>query len=161
MNIKSRLASGALAFAVVTILGLSVDTGAMAQPAPDAPPAGFHHGMRRGGDDAALRPLRAALRQLELTDAQKQSVRSILESAREQARSERLAAPTDLVALGNPADANYAAAVAAAKARADARIQQMSEVQQQLYSLLTPAQQANLPALLADLQQKRPARARS
>jgi len=161
MNIKSRLAGGALAFAIVTILGLSVDKGAMAQPAPGSSPAGFHRGMHRGADDAALQPLRAALRQLDLSDAQKQSVRSILESARGQARSERQAAPPDLVALGNPADPNHAAALAAAKARADGRIQQMSEVQQQLYSLLTPAQQAKLPALLAELQQKRQAHARS
>lgn len=150
MNIKSRLASGALALVVVTVLGMSVYTGAMAQPAPDAPRAGFH--------DAALQPLRAALRQLNLTDAQKQSVRSILESAREQARAERQSAPIDLVALGNPADPNHAAAVAAAKARADARIQQMSDVQQQLYSLLTADQKAKLPTLLANLQQKRQAR---
>jgi protein CpxP len=157
MSIKSRLVGGALALAVVTTLGISVQTAAMAQ-APDAHPAAFHHGMRPGMDEAALQPLRAALRQLDLTDAQKQSARSILEGARSQATSARQSAPADLVALGNPADPNHAAAVADAKARADARIQQMSEVQQQLYALLTPAQQAKLPALLADLQQKREAR---
>lgn len=160
MNVKSRLVGGALAFAMVTTLGLSVHTAAMAQPAPDSHAPAFHHGGL-GLDDAALQPLRAALRQLDLTDAQKQSARSILEGAREQAKAQRQAAPTDLVALGNPADPNHAAAVAAAKTRADARIQQMSDVQQQLYALLTPAQQAKLPALLAELQQKRQVGGRS
>lgn len=160
MNVKSRLIGGALAFAVVAVLGISMETGAMAQ-APDGQPGAFHHGMRPGMGEPGLQSLHAALRQLDLTDAQKQSARTILEGAREQANSQRQSAPADLVALGNPADPNHAAAVAAAKTRADARIQQMSDVQQQLYALLTPAQQAKLPALLAELQQKHQARAGS
>ena len=65
MNVKSRLVGGALAFAVVAILGISLQRGAI-PPAPDG---------------------QFAARQLELSDAHQQSARSILEGAHRQAKA--------------------------------------------------------------------------
>jgi Spy/CpxP family protein refolding chaperone len=59
--------------------------------------------------------------------------------------------------LANPGDPGHQAAVQAAKARAAERIDHFSEVQQQVYALLTPAQQAKLPQVLAEVQKERAA----
>jgi Spy/CpxP family protein refolding chaperone len=98
------------------------------------------------------------LHELNLSDAQKQQIRTITSTARAQWRSQSTSEPADLPALGNPADPNHAAAVQAAQARAAQRVQNWSDVEQQVYAVLSPAQQAQLPQLLADLQSRRAAR---
>jgi Spy/CpxP family protein refolding chaperone len=98
------------------------------------------------------------LRELNLSDAQKQEIRTITSNARAQWRSQSGSELDDLPALANPADPNHAAALQAAQARAAQHIQNMSEIEQQVYAVLSPAQQAQLPQLLAELQSKLAAR---
>ncbi len=122
------------------------------------PPAAWHHaggGMHHRGMDGGLMQV---LHQLNLSDSQKQQIRSITDNAKAQWRSQSAPELNDLPALGNPGDPNHAAAVQAAQARAAQRIQNLSEVEQQVYAVLSPAQQAQLPQLLAQLQAKWTAR---
>jgi Spy/CpxP family protein refolding chaperone len=89
------------------------------------------------------------LHELKLSDAQHQQVKAILEQARAERQAAAPPAAADQLALADPGDPNHAAAVATAKLRAADHIQHLSDVQQQLYAVLTPAQQAQLPTLLA------------
>src|SRR5262245_5417323 len=111
---KSRHAITAL----VATLGLASSTALFAaspSTTPDAQPqqhgwAGKHHGphgMHGGGMDFGFMH---ALHQLNLTDAQKQSVKSILDSNREQSRSfhESLRANHQALSTMAPDDPNYA-----------------------------------------------------
>ena len=134
-------------------LSLAATDPAVADPASatSAPaPAPHRWRARHGEGQAGLMPL---LKQLDLTDAQRQQIRTLLGNARAQMRSERQGQPVDLVALGDPANPQHEAAVQAAKMRAVDRVQQRSDLQQQIYALLTPAQQQKLPQLLAEAQQ--------
>ena len=141
-----------------TIVALAtMGFGGMVQAAPATDPANatapteWHH----SGGDHARGPeggMLHVLHQLNLDDSQKQQVDAITSNARAQRRSQAAPDSSDMVALGNPGDPNHAAAVAAAKVRAAQRIQNWSDVQQQIYAVLTPAQQAQLPQLLAEMQ---------
>jgi hypothetical protein len=53
--------------------------------------------------------------------------------------------------LGNPGDANYATALQSAKTLAATRIQNESELQGQIYNVLTAQQKAQLPTVLASM----------
>ena len=80
-------------------------------------------------------------RDLNLTPEQHQKIRIIVMSARLEAMKQAgTHKPDDMAAFMNPGDPNYKAAVEAAKKRATDRIQRMSDVQQQIYSVLTPEQ---------------------
>lgn len=107
-------------------------------------PHGMHGEFAGGG-------FMAALRQLNLTDQQKQSIKSILSSAHPQAPAPN---SSEFTALNNPGDPNYAQAVRDAQTAAADRIQQRSNVEQQVYNLLTAEQKAQLPKVLADMQAK-------
>jgi len=114
-----------------------------------------HHDMRGHGPGHGGEPgLMSELRELDLTSAQKDQVHGILSADHEQMKTERQGAITDLPALGNPGDPQHAAAVQSAEKRAADRVQHRSAVDQQIYAELTPAQQAQLPKLLADMQQR-------
>ncbi len=133
-------------------------------------------GMGRGPALAAIRldaPLLRAFRQLNLSDAQRTRVRTILMTARTSARQQResqaggaanagaaggaagnraaraAANRQELAALRNPGDPNYARAVQAAKDRAAARIQRATQTQLALYNVLTPAQKTQLTQIFA------------
>jgi Spy/CpxP family protein refolding chaperone len=93
-----------------------------------------------------------ATRQLNLTAEQQASIQQILTNARAQTKAARAAGPAvDMVVLGNPGDPNYAAALQSAKTLASNRIQNESEVQAQVYNVLTAEQKAQLPTVLASL----------
>lgn len=96
-------------------------------------------------------PFLRAVRQLELSDDQKQRIRSLVTTEREAARANGHARRAELSALANPGDPNYASAVAAAKAAAANAIQRRSDLDVQVYGVLTPDQQAQLPKILADM----------
>jgi Spy/CpxP family protein refolding chaperone len=152
MNFRSRLVLGAVALGgMIGLAGLAV--GQEAPAAGTAPPAGWHRharpGMLPGGG------LLIALRQLDLSPSQRQQVRTILQSARGQFAPDRDAARSDFLALSNPGDPNYAAALQAAEQRASARIEQAGKIEQQIYEVLTGAQQQALPGVLASLQANR------
>jgi protein CpxP len=97
-------------------------------------------------------------RGLNLTDAQKQQIHTILENARQNAMKEmkdgkpgdgKGGAAPDRMALMNPGDPNYAAAVQNARKRAADRIQHMSDLKQQLYNVLTAEQKSEVQKRIA------------
>ena len=95
------------------------------------------------------------LHQLNLTDAQKQSVHSILASARAQFKAQRQSAgASNFAALANPGDPNHAAALQDLQSRVAARIQARDQVQQQIYGVLTPDQKNQLASIVAARQAK-------
>ena len=64
-------------------------------------------------------------------------------------RSDRLS-----LAKAAPTDPNYPSLLAAVKADATARIQQGADIRQQIYAVLTPAQQAQIPQIIDTQQAK-------
>lgn len=141
--------------AIVALAVLGVGGLAVATTSPDADPSSpvplWHHHSADDHERGSTRGMLHVLGQLNLNEAQKQQVRAITSNARAQWRSQAGLNSADLVALGNPGDPKHAGAVAAAQARASQRIQNWSEVQQQIYAVLTPAQQAQLPQLLTEM----------
>jgi Spy/CpxP family protein refolding chaperone len=157
---SSRILFQGGTFAVLATAGLPSTLGAAqtTDPASTAPSPAWHaHGGGAHGHGMEGSMLQV-LHELNLTEAQKQQIRTITSNARAQWRSQAGSEPNDVQALGNPADPSHAAAVQAAQARAAQRIQNWSEVEQQVYTVLSPAQQAQLPQLLAELQTKLAAR---
>jgi Spy/CpxP family protein refolding chaperone len=109
-----------------------------------------HHGMLVG------MTLRAA-RELNLTAEQQANIKTLLSAARTQQKAARAAAPggpVDLSVLANPGDPNYAAALQSAKTLATTRIQRESELQGQIYNVLTAEQKTQLPTVLASMKAK-------
>jgi protein CpxP len=111
----------------------------------------WHH--HRGGMMGGM--MMHALHQLNLTDAQKQSVHSILTTARTNAQAQHQSggAP-NFAALSNPGDPNHSAAVQDMQARMTARIQAREAVQQQIYGVLTQDQKTQLASIIAAKQAK-------
>ena len=111
-----------------------------------------HHGKwhHRGGGLLGM-TLRAT-KQLNLTTDQQASIKQILTTARAQAKATHAAGPAvDMTVLANPGDANYATALQSAKTQAATRLQNESEIQAQVYNVLTAEQKAQLPTVLASL----------
>ena len=110
-----------------------------------------HKGHRHHGGFLLGMTLRAT-KQLNLTADQQASIKTILSTARAQAKAAHAAnaAPAiDMSVLGNPGDPNYATALQSAKTMAATRIQNESEIQGQVYNVLTAQQKAQLPTVLA------------
>lgn len=109
------------------------------------------HGHHRGGFLLGM-TLRAT-KQLNLTADQQASIKQILSTARAQAKAAHASgqAPVDMTVLANPGDPNYATALQSAKTLAANRIQSESEIQGQIYNVLTAQQKAQLPTILASL----------
>ena len=63
-----------------------------------------------------------------------------------------------MTVLANPGDPNYATALQTAKTKFEARMQSESELQGQIYNVLTPAQKAQLPTVLASMKAQAQAR---
>jgi Spy/CpxP family protein refolding chaperone len=149
---------GLLAAAIASIgvggaVGIaSAQTAAPAASTTDTAPAAGHQWHRHHGGMLVGITLRAT-KQLNLTADQEASIKSILANARAQAKAARAAgqAPMDMSTLGNPGDPNYATALQSAKTFAATRIQQESELQGQIYNVLTAQQKAQLPTVLASM----------
>ncbi len=105
-------------------------------------------GMRRGGGPMLAGALLRQVRELNLTDQQRQHVRDILTQARRQ-QSNASRPPLDIAVLGDPGSAGYARAVQAEKDRAADRIQRQSNLETQVYNVLTSTQKRQLATLLA------------
>jgi Spy/CpxP family protein refolding chaperone len=113
-------------------------------------PAGKHWHHHRGG--LLVGGLLRATKQLGLTDQQETTIKGILTTARSQHQAAATAAgAVDMTVLSNPGDPNYATALQTAKSRFEARMQSESELQSQIYNVLTPEQKAKLPTVLASL----------
>jgi Spy/CpxP family protein refolding chaperone len=110
----------------------------------------WHH---RGGG-MLVGALLHATKQLDLTSDQQQTIKTILSNAHAQNKANAQTAPVDFTVLANPGDPNYATAVQSAKTLAANRIQQESEVANQIYNVLTADQKAKLPQVLADMKAK-------
>jgi len=135
MTIRQRLVPALMAATVVTgVFGLIGDYAAAR--GPDTMVAGLP-GLHRMGDA------------LQLTDAQRESIRQVMQDARAAARSQPRPSAAELQALVIPTDPNHANALEAAKQRAVARVQNRADVGARIYALLTPEQQSKLPQLLA------------
>ena len=94
-----------------------------------------------------------ATKQLNLTADQQASIKTILSTARAQAKAAHAAnaSAVDMTVLANPGDPNYATALQSAKTLASTRIQNQSELQGQIYNVLTAQQKAQLPTVLASM----------
>ncbi|SRR5258706_2283332 len=145
MNIKGKVAAGALA-AVVVMVQIAAFAETVPANAAAATPARGWMGARTPMPGLGMRSL---LNQLDLSDAQRSSVRDILSAAYQQSSASRGGERAEWATLANPGDPGYAAAVAAAKERAVARVEKFNQVEQQIYALLTPVQRQNLTQLLA------------
>jgi protein CpxP len=106
------------------------------------------------GPDSA--PLAHLVHKLDLTDEQRQSLRSLLESARANSASlraqQRAHFEASLTTL--PDSPNYPALIEERKQLAAAAIQQRSDLNVQIYALLTPEQKAKIPSLIEDMKAK-------
>lgn len=140
------------------ILGLALSSalaiGSFAVAAQGAPDHGGwgHHGGHHG---------MMALGKLNLSDAQKASIRQIMQSNFEQNKGQRQALRQQRQAFEamNPTDPGYQAAAAslaqAEGAATTARVQQMANVRAQVYNVLTPAQQSQMASMKAQQQARR------
>jgi Spy/CpxP family protein refolding chaperone len=91
------------------------------------------------------------LDQLDLTPEQQTQVKAIMAQAKSQLQALRGAMSSDQLALAAaaPNDPNYAALLATAKANAAALIQFESDLKTRVYAVLTAAQVAHIPAIVA------------
>ena len=143
MKISKQLATGVLTAVAIALCGAFEVSHAQAVAAS------------AGSDQQSVpraRPVREflrALKQLNLSDDQKQQIKSLVIAARQSGKSETA---LDLSVLANPSDPNYASTLQAVKDRAAARIQRWSEVQLQVFNVLTPEQKAQLPQVLSAIQ---------
>jgi len=106
-------------------------------------------GMRGGRGPMLVAVLLRQVRELDLSDQQRQRVRDIFAGVRKQRQSGAARAPLDIAVLGDPGSPGYATAVQEAKNRAVERIQRQSELETQVYDVLTPVQKRELATLLA------------
>jgi len=146
-----------------TLLGLALASAlaigtTVAMAAPDAGgPGSSDHGWHghRGHDQMMM------LHKLNLSDAQKSSIKQIVSTSREQNKAQRQALRQQRAAFESmtPNQVGYQAA-AASLAQAEgqatqARVQQMANLRAQIYALLTPQQQAQAATLKAQAQARR------
>ncbi len=124
-------------------IGLALSTalalGSAAVAAQPGPHGGWGH---RGGEHGMM-----ALHKLNLSDAQKASVKQIMQSSFEQNKGQRQAVPGYQAAASALAQAEGAAPTA--------RVQQMANVRAQIYNVLTPAQQSQLATMKAQQQERK------
>jgi Spy/CpxP family protein refolding chaperone len=150
---------GLLVLAIASIgVGGAVGVASAQTPAPattttpGTAATGGHKWHRHHGGMLVGMTLRAT-KQLNLSAEQQASIKSILASARAQAKAAHAAgqAPVDISSLGNPGDPNYATALQSAKTFAANRLQKESELQGQIYNVLTAQQKAQLPTVIASM----------
>ena len=144
------------------ILGLALTSalafGGFAVAAPGGAPhqhAGWHHGHGHGHHGMF------ALRKLDLSDAQKASIKQIMKSSFASSKAQRQAVFQQRKAFESltPDQAGYQAAAARlAQVEADAtkaRVEQRANVQAQIYGVLTSAQKMQLASMKAQHEQRK------
>ena len=162
MTLRVRSAS-----LVAALLTLSPTPGhaaieADAATSPHAPPAAAADGWQDpAGPDGGFRghpghPAHGGweamwiLHHLNLSTTQHEQIRTLLQSARthqDAARDEDARAGDALIATP-PNDPSYPGRLAAAQQQASARVQARAALWAEIYALLTPAQQAQIPGLV-------------
>ena len=146
--VATAAVSGGVAMAAATSsTAAPAATTTTTTPAPGGKHWHHHHGgMLVGG-------LLRATKQLNLTEQQQTTIKGIMTTARAQHQAQAAAAGANGMdtAILNPGDANYATALQTAKSRFEARMAAESQLQSQIYDVLTPAQKAQLPTVLASM----------
>lgn len=136
---------------LATILAASASVAAQAQE-PSHEHGGKHvhrmHMMHFGGEP----PLARLVQKLDLTDEQRQSLEALLESSKDQRQSlhEQQRANFEASLTTLPDDPSYPAMIEKRKQLAVESIQQRSDLNVQIYALLTPEQKAKVPALIEE-----------
>jgi Spy/CpxP family protein refolding chaperone len=154
---------GLLVLAIATIGGaagiVSAQTSSSSSSSTATTTAPTGHKWHHHGGFMLGMTLRAT-KQLNLTADQQASIKSILSTARAQAKAAHAASGStvDMTVLANPGDPNYATALQSAKSLANTRIQNESEIQGQIYNVLTADQKAQLPTVLAAMKAQAAAR---
>lgn len=96
------------------------------------------------------------VQKLDLTDEQRQRVRALIDASKAQRQSlfeqQRANARASLNTL--PDDPSYLAMIEQRKQLATEAIQQRSDLNVQIYALLTPEQKAKVPALIEEMKAK-------
>jgi len=149
MKRSIQLGLAALAFAIVSSVALAQTPPASSAGTPS--PARYHYWHEH--------PFMRVLHQLNLTDDQKKQIHSIYEGARPQMESLGKSTRSNMEQLmtTTPGDATYSALVESAKSNAVAHIKLITDTQAQIYAVLTPEQQAKIPAIIAAEKAKREA----
>jgi periplasmic protein CpxP/Spy len=149
----SLLAAGALVTAAVSIsIATAADETAAATP-PAGGPGGWHHHHRHGHGHWMLS-------KLNLTDAQKAQVKTIMQAAGPQMKSihQQMRANSEKLSDLAPTDGSHAsvlAEVSQANAALYAQmVTQKETVRASIYKILTPAQQQQLATLKAEMKAK-------
>lgn len=157
MQLNSRfgvLMAALAGISLGTAMTAFADSGADASSSSASAVPHHHHWHRRPMMGGPLGMTLRAAHQLSLTDDQKAQIRTILQTARTQARATLQAGSIDMAVLGNPADPNYATELQTLKENAANRIQMESELQSQIYNVLTTQQKEQLPTVLAAMKAK-------
>jgi periplasmic protein CpxP/Spy len=138
------------------ILGSSLALATLAMAGPAGQGAGMSHGWHAHGHGHDM-----AFRQLDLTDAQRASIKQIMHASFAQNKTQWTALRQQRSAFESmtPDQVGYQAAAARlAQAEGDAtrvRVQQKATVRAQIYALLTPAQKAKMATLKTEKQARR------
>jgi Spy/CpxP family protein refolding chaperone len=155
---KSTIQRALFAVAVATLGAGAVGTASAqataATSSAPAPQQGQHHGHFHHFGGRFVGTLLRATKQLNLTAQQQASIKTILQSAHQGRQPGAAPQGPGMTVLGNPADPNFAAAVQNEQSKAQGRIQKETALAGQIYGVLTPTQQQQLPTVLASLQAK-------
>jgi Spy/CpxP family protein refolding chaperone len=154
---KSTIQRVMLAVTVATLGAVAVGTAcAQTSSAPATPTPGTHHGhFHHFGRGRFVGSLLRATRQLNLSADQQSTIKGLLSNAR---HGHAGASSSALTVLGNPSDPGFASAVQGAAADASNQIQKESALAGEIYGVLTPTQQKQLPSVLASIQAQQQAR---
>jgi periplasmic protein CpxP/Spy len=138
------------------ILGSTLALATVAMAAPVGQDAGMHHGRHGHGHGHDM-----AFRKLDLTDAQRASIKQIMHASFAQNKTQWTALRQQRSAFESmtPDQVGYQAAAARlAQAEGDAtrvRVQQKATVRAQIYALLTPTQKAKMATMNTERQARR------
>lgn len=149
MNAHRHVFSAVCLAAGLIAAAAYADTAAPAAAGDAAGNGGSQHS--RAGHLRGPSEFRHALRQVNLTPEQQTQIKAIFTQARPnmQALRTSLRSNHEALAAASPTDPNYPALLATEKANGMTRIQAASDLKTQIYAVLTPAQQAQIPAIIA------------
>lgn len=162
VSFKSIIAATAMVAALGTAAPVFASDAATPQSTQQQHPYGGHHPHHRWHNHGGM--MMHGLHQLDLSDAQKQSIHAAFKSSREGMRTQFHALMQQRRAFetavpGTPGfDTAYGSYAQAAAASAEARVKAEADLRTQIYSLLTDTQRAKLANLQAQHEQERQAR---
>ncbi len=170
MNLKTHLTSKKSALAAALCAGLMIAAPQFANAQPPAPDAAAGadrpdrppHEKGRGGHPGGPRhggggPFLHELKSLDLSDAQRSSVREAIKAQWQSARDERVAARqlhrnVEIAAPDSPGYSGLVNQLADAEANeARDRVQKQAALKSQIFAMLTPAQKTALTEKLKNL----------